>query len=98
MFENHKADLAALVRPAEVKGQPSENLWVIPSNIHLAVTAERVISQHLGEQILDRALQRLAGQYDMVLLDCPPNLGVITANVTPKHPLSTAALSCRSSK
>jgi chromosome partitioning protein len=80
VFENRKADLAALVRPAEVKDQPSENLSIIPSNIHLAVTAERVISQHFREQILDRALKRLQGQYDVALLDCPPNLGVITAN------------------
>lgn len=80
VFENRKTDLAALVQPAEVKGQPSENLWIIPSNIHLAVTAERVISQHFREQILDRALKRLADKYDVVLLDCPPNLGVITAN------------------
>jgi len=80
LFENRKADLTELVRPAEVKGEPSPNLWIIPSNIHLAVTAERVISQHFREQILDRALKRLASQYDVVLLDCPPNLGVITAN------------------
>src|SRR3954454_21844025 len=80
VFENRKADLATLVKPAEVKGEASEHLWIIPSNIHLAVTSERVISQHFREQILDRALKRLAGQYDIVLLDCPPNLGVITAN------------------
>src|SRR5690242_7737624 len=80
VFENRKADLATLVRPAEIKGQAAEHLWIIPANIHLAVTAERVISQHFREQILDRALKRLASQYDVALLDCPPNLGVITAN------------------
>lgn len=80
VFENRKTDLATLVKPAKVKGEPSSNLWIIPSNIHLAVTAERVISQHFREQILDRALKRLAGQFDVALLDCPPNLGVITAN------------------
>jgi chromosome partitioning protein len=80
LFENRKADLATLVRPAEIKGQAAKHLWIIPANIHLAVTAERVISQHFREQILDRALKRLTGQYDVALLDCPPNLGVITAN------------------
>jgi chromosome partitioning protein len=80
VFENRKADLAALVRPAMLKEQPAHHLWIIPANIHLAVTAERVISQHFREQILDRALKRLGGQYDVALLDCPPNLGVITAN------------------
>src|SRR3954454_4822792 len=79
VFENRKADLGALILPAEVRGETTENLWITPSNIHLAVTAERVISQHFREQILDRALKRLAEQFDVVLLDCPPNLGVITA-------------------
>lgn len=80
VFENRKADLAGLVLPAQVQGEPCENLSIIPSNIHLAVTAERVISQHFREQILDRAFKRLAGRFDVALLDCPPNLGVITAN------------------
>ncbi len=80
LFENRLADLAKPVKPAEVKGEACENLWVIPSNIHLAVTAERVISAQFREQILDKALSHLAGQYDVALLDCPPNLGVITAN------------------
>lgn len=80
LFENRRTDLAKLVKPAEVKGEACSNLWIIPSNIHLAVTAERVISAHFREQILDKALGRLAGQYDVALLDCPPNLGVITAN------------------
>jgi len=80
VFENRKADIATLVVSAEVKRRSSDTLSIIPSNIHLAVTAERVISQHFREQILDRALKRLQDQYDIILLDCPPNLGVITAN------------------
>src|SRR3712207_4214159 len=80
VLENRKADLSALVRPAEVKGQPGENLSIIPSDVHLAVTAERAISRRFCERILDRALRRPRGQYDVVLLGCPPNLGVITAN------------------
>lgn len=80
VFEDRKTDLSGLVRPAEAKGEATANLSIIPSNIHLAVTAERVISHHFREQILDRALKRLKGTYDVILLDCPPNLGVITAN------------------
>lgn len=36
LFESRRADLTKLVKPAQVKGEPSENLWIIPSNIHLA--------------------------------------------------------------
>jgi chromosome partitioning protein len=79
-FEDRGADIAQLVRPAEVRGEVAPNLSIIPSDIHLAVTAERVISHHFRERKLDRALKRLTTTYDMILLDCPPNLGVITAN------------------
>ena len=80
VFEDRATKIAQLVRPAEVKGEPAANLFIIPSNIHLAVTAERVISHHFRERMLDRALKALRDQYDVILLDCPPNLGVITAN------------------
>ena len=80
IFEDRSADIAQLLRPAEVQGQPAANLSIIPSNIHLAVTAERVISLHFRERMLDRALRRLEPDFDVILLDCPPNLGVITAN------------------
>ena len=80
IFERTRVDLAPLVRPAEVKGAPVADLWVVPSNIHLAVTAERMISQHYRERRLDQTLAKVQGGYDFVLLDCPPNLGVITVN------------------
>ena len=80
VFERTRVDLAPLIRPAEVKGEPVADLWVVPSNIHLAVTAERMISQHYRERRLDQALTKVQGGYDFILLDCPPNLGVITVN------------------
>ncbi len=80
IFEDRNADISRLIRPAEVRGHPAENLSIIPSDIHLAVTAERVISLHFRERLLDRALRKVQPDYDVILLDCPPNLGVITAN------------------
>ena len=58
VFERTKVDLAPLIRPAEVKGKALANLWIVPSNIHLAVTAERMISQHYRERRLDQLLPR----------------------------------------
>lgn len=80
MFEDRNLDISRLIQPAEVHGAPADNLFIIPSNIHLAVTAERVISLHFRERMLDKALRKLQGDFEMILLDCPPNLGVITAN------------------
>ena len=80
VFEKRGVPLAPLVRAAHVRGQPVANLWVVPSNIHLALTAERMIAQHYRERRLHDALSKLATDYDFVILDCPPNLGVITVN------------------
>jgi chromosome partitioning protein len=80
VFERTKVNLAPLIRPAEVKGEALANLWIVPSNIHLAVTAERMISQHYRERRLDQALTKVQGDFDFIVLDCPPNLGVITVN------------------
>ena len=80
LFEKRDAELKPLVQPAQVRGDAVPNLWIVPSNIHLAVTAERMISQHYRERRLDKALAPLLTEFDYVLLDCPPNLGVITVN------------------
>ena len=80
IFERRDVDVRLLIRPAEVRGAPVANLFIIPSNIHLAVTAERMISQHYRERRLDKALAPVRGEYDFIVLDCPPNLGVITVN------------------
>jgi chromosome partitioning protein len=80
IFESRNADLGELIVPAAVLGKPVDNLFIVPSNIHLAVTTERMISQHYREKRLHAQLEKLSADYDYTLLDCPPNLGVITVN------------------
>jgi chromosome partitioning protein len=80
VFERRNADLGELIVPAAVHGETVNNLFIVPSNIHLAVTAERMISQHYREKRLHAQLEKLSADYDYTLLDCPPNLGVITVN------------------
>ena len=50
------------------------------SNIHLAVTAERLLHKHYRERRLHVHLETLTDAYDYIILDCPPNLGLITVN------------------
>lgn len=51
-----------------------------PSNIDLA-GAEIELKQLLAaEQVLKRNLDEIGSQYDYILLDCPPSLGMITIN------------------
>src|SRR3954467_15454342 len=51
-----------------------------PSNIDLA-GAEIELKQLLAsEQVLKRKLEEVADEYDYILLDCPPSLGMLTVN------------------
>ncbi len=57
-----------------------DRLDVLPSNIDLAAAESELVSV-LGREVLLRdALEQVASGYDMVLIDCPPSLGVLTIN------------------
>lgn len=57
-----------------------KNLSVCPANIDL-VGAELELKDLLSrENILKRALQSIDRQFDFILIDCPPSLGLITLN------------------
>src|SRR4030095_3947063 len=45
VFERRDADLRALIVPAAVRDTQIQNLFLVPSTIHLAVQAERVVTQ-----------------------------------------------------
>ncbi len=53
------------------------DLALVPSNIGLSV-ADVELSGPLGAFALRDALETLPARYDYVLIDCPPNLGVLT--------------------
>jgi chromosome partitioning protein len=53
---------------------------VIPANLQLA-EAELTLSGKMGRELtLKRALRDVAGDYDVILIDCPPALGLLTVN------------------
>lgn len=53
---------------------------VLPANLTLA-EAELALAGKMGRELtLRRALRPVTGDYDVVLLDCPPTLGLLTVN------------------
>jgi chromosome partitioning protein len=65
---------------------------VMPANLSLA-EAELMLAGKMGRELaLKRALRPLKDDYDLILLDCPPSLGLLTVNalVAADHALLSA--------
>ncbi|MFH1861362.1 MAG: ParA family protein, partial [bacterium] len=55
-------------------------LKVLPSDIRLVGAEIELVSMIQREQVLRRVLQPLKAEFDFVVLDCPPSLGLLTLN------------------
>ena len=56
------------------------NLEVCPSNINLAGAEVELVSVISREHRLKEAIDKIRDDYDYIILDCPPSLGLITLN------------------
>ena len=56
------------------------NLKLVPASIHLATAVESLYSVIFREVKLDKALQAVTAEFDYVILDSAPNLGVLSIN------------------
>ena len=77
-----------------------ENLDIVASSLDMAAAELELISRMNREYILKKLLQPLEDNYDFILLDCPPSLGLVTINalVAAKElfiPLTAEALPSR---
>lgn len=63
------------ILPTMVKG-----LDILPANVDLSGAEVEIVYKRNREQILKEALEEVKANYDYIMIDCPPSLGLLTIN------------------
>jgi chromosome partitioning protein len=56
------------------------NLFLVPSHLSLAGAEIEMVNMISRETLLKKKLKEMPKEYDYVLIDCPPSLGLLTIN------------------
>ncbi|WP_149204492.1 ParA family protein [Actinotalea subterranea] len=64
-----------VIRPTAVP-----NLDLLPANIDLSAAEVQLVGEVARESILSRVLRPVEDEYDVILVDCQPSLGLLTVN------------------
>ena len=68
-------EMASIIEPVEV-----ENVFVVPATIQLAGAEIELVSAMSRETRLKSMVDSVADDFDFVIIDCPPSLGLLTIN------------------
>jgi chromosome partitioning protein len=71
----HDAPLRACIEPGGVR-----DLFIAPASLDLAGAEIELVPAFSRELRLRTAVEAVHGDYDVVLIDCPPSLGLLTIN------------------
>ncbi|MDM8084057.1 AAA family ATPase [Cellulomonas cellasea] len=75
LMMERNASLAEVVRSTDIA-----NLDLLPANIDLSAAEVQLVSEVARESILARVLRPALDDYDVILIDCQPSLGLLTVN------------------
>ena len=70
-----KPDVREVIEHTEVAG-----LDLVPANIDLSAAEIQLVSEVGREQTLARVLRPVTDDYDVIIIDCQPSLGLLTVN------------------
>ena len=81
-LEHHSYDLILDKTKTEVAVHQTDipNLDIIGSNIDLTGAEIELVREYAREHKLKEALTKIKEQYEYILIDCPPSLGLLTVN------------------
>lgn len=68
-------DIAEIIEPVEV-----ERVFVVPATIQLAGAEIELVSAFSREAKLKTILEPVKADFDFIIIDCPPSLGLLTIN------------------
>jgi chromosome partitioning protein len=75
LLMDRKVDVHDVVQHTSVPG-----LDVLPANIDLSAAEVQLVGEVAREMVLARALRPIADEYDVIMIDCQPSLGLLTVN------------------
>ena len=71
-----------------------ENLWLLPSNLDLAGAEVELSSAPGREYVLRESIASIRDRFDNIVIDCPPNIGLLTLNALVTSDLILIPVQC----